>query len=192
MQKTTFLFFIIIALIVIAITSATLSMYNTFIGSRPIPPEQENNLQLKSFSSNGNEQLSEEKIVIPQHVLLYYPNSKQNPTIDVCSQKTLLPVTRTIDGHNPIQETMELLINGDITGEERDLGFQTEFPHEDFKLIDIKIQNETLTLTFTEIPGFTTGGSCRTGLLYAQIEKTALQFHEIKRVIIQPETLFQP
>ncbi|MFO7838376.1 MAG: hypothetical protein R6X08_02605 [Desulfosalsimonadaceae bacterium] len=49
-----------------------------------------------------------------------------------------------------------------------------------------------LTPRFPRVPGFTSGGSCRTGLLQAQIQKTAGQFAGVRRVQIRPETLFQP
>jgi hypothetical protein len=49
-----------------------------------------------------------------------------------------------------------------------------------------------LTLKFTEVPGFTDGGSARMLILSSTIEKTALQFPGVKEVVFLPETLFQP
>lgn len=194
MKKTTSPLFIIIAFIVVIITSAGLFLYHAVFGIQQTSLNTSNyplNLQTIITPNNNQDPLPRE-VINSYHVLLYYPNQKQNPTIDVCSKDTLLPVSRVITNNNPIPETIKLLINGELTDEEHNLGFQTEFPHEGFKLIKSTIQDSTLILTLTEIPGFTNGGACRTGLLAAQIEKTALQFPEIKHVVIQPVTLFQP
>lgn len=59
-------------------------------------------------------------------------------------------------------------------------------------LLNYNLNNGVLTLTFSEVLGFTSGGSSRVILLASQIEKTALQFNEVKEVVLKPETLFQP
>jgi spore germination protein GerM len=128
-----------------------------------------------------------------QTVYLYYPNTSVNPTLDVCDPDTLAPTQRTIISDNPIKDTIQLLIAADLTEEEVAEGFETEFPNPDFELLDLDLSDDgTLTLTFTEVPGFTMGGSCRTGLLYAQISRTAGQFDGVDNVILEPESLFQP
>ncbi len=130
----------------------------------------------------------------PQLVELYYYNKAEDEAdsqID-CNVDSVKPIERVIPAKEPIRETIELLVQGDVRPAEREQGFETEFPHEEFSLQNMELNDGTLTLTFPEVPGFTSGGSCRTGLLRAQIEKTAQQFPEVDSVVIQPETLFQP
>jgi spore germination protein GerM len=92
----------------------------------------------------------------------------------------------------PIKDAISLLIKGELTEEERAQGFTTEFPNEDFKLLDVNLKDGVLYLEFTEVPGFTTGGSCRISLLTNQIIKTAKQFLGVNEVVLLPESIFQP
>ena len=133
----------------------------------------------------------------PQEVKLFYYNQEEDTDEEgnvECNEEAVQPVNRIIPAQNPIQETITLLLEGNIHEQEEEQGFSTEFPNPEFKLEGMELEEETgeLDLTFTEVPGFTSGGSCRVGLLQAQIEKTALQFPEVETVNIQPETLFQP
>ena len=128
---------------------------------------------------------------------LYYYNKEKDTGAEGqlrCSPESVLPVERKIPGKKPVRETLELLLKGELSAEERAAGFQTEFPHPDFRLksVDFDKDSGRLSVYFTQVPGFTSGGSCRTGLLYAQIQKTAGQFAGVSRVLIRPETLFQP
>ena len=62
-----------------------------------------------------------------------------------------------------------------------------------FALISANLATDgSLTLEFSEVPGFTDGGSARMLILSKLIEKTALQFSGVKKVLFVPETLFQP
>jgi len=49
-----------------------------------------------------------------------------------------------------------------------------------------------LTLQLTRVPGSSFGGSAAVAQTRASIEKTALQFPQIKKVIITPDTVLQP
>lgn len=74
----------------------------------------------------------------------------------------VMPVTRVVNiRNNIICETIQLLIQGKLRDEEVQDGFHTEFPHPDFKLKACHLKNGILTLTFTEIFGFTNGGASR-------------------------------
>ncbi|MFW5888199.1 MAG: GerMN domain-containing protein [Patescibacteria group bacterium] len=133
----------------------------------------------------------------PQTVDLYYYNQQEDTDEGgnvMCSESSVLPVERIIPAQNEIKETINLLLEGKLTEEEESQGFDTEFPDPEFKLEEMELDENTgeLTLTFSEVPGFTSGGSCRVELLKAQIEKTALQFPEVEKVVIMPETIFQP
>jgi len=132
-----------------------------------------------------------------QNVDLYYYNKEKDTGAGGqlrCSPASVLPVERKIAGKKPVRETLELLLKGELKDEEKAAGFQTEFPHPDFRLksVDFDKDSGRLSIYFTRVPGFTSGGSCRTGLLHAQIKKTAGQFAGVSRVLIRPETLFQP
>jgi hypothetical protein len=129
------------------------------------------------------------KAAIP--VKVYFANPK--PGEDVCSTDTVRSVDRQIPYTvTTLKDTINLLLQGP-TAEEKAKGFKSEYPNKDFKLVKASILNSTATLEFTTVPGFTTGGSCRTTILASQIIKTAKQFPNVKTVILQPEDgLFQP
>ncbi|MDD5098426.1 MAG: GerMN domain-containing protein [Candidatus Pacebacteria bacterium] len=126
-------------------------------------------------------------------VNLYYYKSSDDKEVS-CDNDFVLPVKRDVlEGENMIKDVIELLIQGKLTQEEKNQGFTTEFPNKDFKLNSANLSDKgVLTLNFTEVPGFTTGGSCRMGLLASEIIKTAEQFPQVKEVVIEPESLFQP
>ncbi len=123
--------------------------------------------------------------------LFYYKQSEDEGL--ACGPDAVLPVGREIESTlTPIKDTINLLIKGELTEEEKVQGFSTEFPNEDFKLLSINLKDGVLYLEFTEVPGFTTGGSCRISLLTNQIIKTAKQFPGVNEVILLPESVFQP
>lgn len=123
---------------------------------------------------------------------LYYYNKLKDKD-KTFADKFVLPVRREIPKtKTPIQDAIKLLIQGKLTWQEKSAGFATEFPNLDFKLKSARLKNGILYLQFTEVPGFTTGGAGRVGLLAAQIEKTAKQFPQVRVVVFEPETLFQP
>ncbi len=127
-------------------------------------------------------------------VSLYYPNSNKAVQLgDPCNAGSVIHLTSTVARSlSPIKDTLNLLIAGNITTQEKAQGFTTEFPNTQFKLLGATLKNGVLALEFTEVPGFTSGGSCRVGILKAQIEKTALQFPGVTSVVIKPNTIFQP
>lgn len=125
-------------------------------------------------------------------VQLYYYNQLEDKDIE-CGHKYVLPVEREIPlTQTPIQDTINLLIKGEITEQEKQAGFTTEFPNKDFKLLSANLKDGILYLEFTEVPGFTGGGSCRISILANQIIKTAKQFPGVNEVILLPESIFQP
>lgn len=125
-------------------------------------------------------------------VQLFYYNKTLDPKTD-CLSEAVVPVNREIlITKTPIQDTIRLLIEGKLTTKEKADGFSTEFPHPEFKLLGANLKDRTLTLDFPEVPSFTTGGSCRVGLLHTEIEKTAKQFPEVKGVRYTKDSIFQP
>lgn len=109
----------------------------------------------------------------------------------LCSSDSVLPVSRTINDYT-IEKHIEAVLNGPNATEE-DSGFSSEYPLDGFELEGAELAEDgTLTLSFSDPNNSTTGGSCRVGLLYAQIVKTAESITGVESVVIEPETLFQP
>ena len=140
---------------------------------------------------NGNGEQSETRTVS-----LYYYNADldKDATGNVmCTRNGLVPVIRRISvTQTPIQDTVRLLLQGQLTQAERDHGISTEYPLEGLRLTGASLQNGKLTLSFDDPSNKTGGGSCRVGILWFQIEATAKQFPEVQQVRFLPEELFQP
>jgi putative hemolysin len=134
-----------------------------------------------------------------QKVLLYYYNPEkdkdENGNIK-CSREGLVAIERQIPvSQTPIKNTIELLLKGkeNLTEEELAQGITTEFPLDGFKLKSVNLKNDgTLILEFDDPLNKTLGGACRVGILWFQIEATAKQFPQVKKIQFLPETLFQP
>lgn len=152
-------------------------------------PEKDDKLEVPVIF--GKKQSGNEKL---QKIVLYYYDRvgdvEANGNV-MCSE--LASVQRDISaGDDLITETIQLLIKGDITAEEKNRGISTEFPLSGFYLKSSSLKNGELTLVFADPENKTVGGSCRVGLLRSQIETTVKQFSEVKSVKILPEELFQP
>src|SRR3989338_525403 len=111
----------------------------------------------------------------------------------MCTQGGLVSVNRTIPvTQTPIQDTIRLLLKGELTSAEKSQGLTTEYPLLGFELTSVSLQSGVLTLTFKDSQNKTSGGSCRVNILRYQIEATAKQFSGVNSVRFMPETLFQP
>lgn len=127
--------------------------------------------------------------------LFYY-----NPDLDrdvsgniQCSREGIAAVQRQIPlTRTPIQDAIRLLLAGALTNEERAQGISTEYPLAGFSLTSASLKDGTLTLAFDDPNHATSGGACRAGILWFQIEATAKQFPEVRQVRFLPEELFQP
>lgn len=143
-------------------------------------PENDDSLEVPVSFSSGRE------------VSLYYYNKKLDPNSD-CTSEAVVPVKRSINKtQTPIQDAIRMLIQADLTLSEKENGVTTEFPLEGFELKGANLRNGELTLEFIDPNMKTSGGSCRVSLLWSQIEKTAMQFPEVKVVNFIPRDLFQP
>ena len=129
-------------------------------------------------------------------VSLYYYNELLDRLMNgevLCDTEAVIPVGRTIpSSQSPINDVIRLLIRGELTKAEEDLGFRTEFPGRELQFLGARLEDGVLYLKFSDPSGFTSGGSCRVNLLRAQIEKTALQFEMVESVVFEPEDIFQP
>jgi len=110
-----------------------------------------------------------------------------------CSRNGLVAVERQISiTKTPIQDTVKLLLLGELTEAERAQGIDTEYPLEGLSLKSTSLKDGVLTLEFDDPNNKTVGGSCRVGILWFQIEATAKQFPEVQQVRFLPEEIFQP
>ncbi len=124
-------------------------------------------------------------------VKLYFYNSKLDDA--QCSREGLVAVNRTIPRTNtPLQDTIKLLLRGELTEAEKEQGLTTEFPLSRVTLLSASNNDGTLTLTFRDPKNRTSGGSCRVSVMWSEIEATAKQFPGVNSVRFFPETLFQP
>lgn len=132
-------------------------------------------------------------------VKLFYYNSNldRDESGNVqCSRQGLVAVEREIPLTNtPIKNIINLLLKGkeNLTEEDIARGVTTEYPLEGLSLAEVNLKEDgTLILKFNDFLNKTSGGSCRVGILWFQIEATAKQFPEVKKVQFLPEELFQP
>lgn len=134
-----------------------------------------------------------------QPVSLYY----YDPDLDLdangniqCSADGLAPVQREVagnlSGERLIEETINLEMAGELTSDDRTQGITTEYPLDGVTLDDVTLDDGVLTLTFSDPNNLTSGGACRAGILWLQLEQTALQFEGVSEVHFLPEDLFQP
>ncbi len=129
-------------------------------------------------------------------VKLYY----YNPTLDqdaegnlLCSRAGLQAVEREIPvTDNYREETILLLLKGELTAEEKKKGLTTEYPLKGLNLENSTFEKGLFALEFSDPNNETVGGSCRVGILWFQIEETSKQFSDVKTVKFKPEELFQP
>jgi spore germination protein GerM len=142
-----------------------------------------------------------ESQIIPRtkKVLLYYYNPEKDKDESgniKCSRDGLVAIEKQIPvSQTPIKDTIELLLKGkeNLTQEELVQGIETEFPLDGFKLKSVNLKNDgTLILEFEDPLNKTVGGACQVGILWFQIEATAKQFPQVKKVKFLPEELFQP
>jgi len=132
-------------------------------------------------------------------VLLYYynPEKDMDETGNTkCSRDGLVVIEREIPvSKTPIQDTIKLLLKGkeNLTQADIEQGITTEYPLEGFELKSANLKPDgTLILEFEDNLNKTIGGACRVNILWFQIEVTAKQFSEVKKVQFLPEELFQP
>ena len=133
----------------------------------------------------------------PTKVALYYFNQAEDQKLAPEQQinvDSILPVYRMFPASkNLLIDTINGLIKGNLIAQEKAQWFVTEFPNARFQLLSANLATDwTLSLEFSEVPGFTDGWSARMLILSNLIEKTALQFPAVKKVVFVPETLFQP
>lgn len=93
----------------------------------------------------------------PTRVALYYFNTLEDQKLPVAQQvnvRSLLPVYRIFPASdNLLIDVVRELIAGNLTSAEKQAGFTTEFPHQDFSLLSADLSTDgILMLTFSEVP----------------------------------------
>lgn len=130
---------------------------------------------------------------MPIKLYFYNPALDQGPGGVQCSRNGLVAVERIIPKtQTPLTDAVKLLLRGEISDSERASGIQSEFPLQGLTLVSAAITDGVATLTLNDPQHKTVGGSCRVGILWAQISETAKQFATVKSVRFMPEELFQP
>lgn len=126
--------------------------------------------------------------------LFYYsPNKDKDASGNIlCSRQGLVEVKRQVPANSTIADTIKLLLQGNLSESERSSGITSEYPLPGLELTSAETKNGVLTLQFSDPQNKTSGGSCRVGILWAQIEATAKQFSGVTEVKFQPLELFQP
>jgi hypothetical protein len=127
---------------------------------------------------------------------LYY----YNPELDkdesgniLCSEKGLVSVKRQIEASDQVVfDAVRLLLEGKITDQEKKIGITSEFPLVGLNLKSVIMDKGVATVNLEDPNNKTSGGSCRVGVLWKQIEKTVKQFPGVQSVKFNPEFLFQP
>ncbi len=145
---------------------------------------------LASFTFTENKEAPTKTVT-----LFYYDESRDQDAQGniMCSESGLVAVKRSIPiTRTPIQDTIRLLLQGELTPQEKAQGISTEYPLEGLELEEASLADGILTLGFRDPNGITSGGSCRAGILWSQITATARQFDNVEEVRFQPEELFQP
>ncbi|MBN1495001.1 GerMN domain-containing protein [Candidatus Peregrinibacteria bacterium] len=154
-------------------------------GCVPVPQAEENETETPILEQP-----------VMREISLYYYNEIQDKDETgnaMCSENAVLPVNRKIaESDKIIEDTLNLLLKGELSQVEKDQGFSTEYPLPGFSLKTAVLTDGKLTLEFDDMQNKTGGGSCRVGILWNQIKKTAMQFPEVKEVVFIPEELFQP
>jgi hypothetical protein len=179
----------------------------SFIGELEFsePTTLEGIMRFLSANPSGlpeNQKIFEVPIKFPeptQKVLLYYYNAEQDKDEQgniKCSQDGLVAIEKAVSvNQTSIPDVINLLLKGkeNLTTEQELEGTTTEFPLEGLSLSQTNLKADgTLVLTFEDPLHQTSGGSCRAGILWFQIEETAKQFDGVERVEFMPEELFQP
>lgn len=169
----------------------------------PAPSTQTGTLIFRNDNPSGLPE-NQEEYRIPvrfstsqRSVSLFYYNPNRDKDANgniLCSSKGLVAVTRSIPvTQTPLQDSIRLLLRGELTANERAAGITTEFPLAGLSLTSASVSSSgVLTLTMDDPQNKTSGGSCRVQVLRAQIESTAKQFSNVQSVRFSPSSLFQP
>lgn len=125
-------------------------------------------------------------------VRLYFYNYRKAEELNSsCDSKAVIPIEKFIPyTSNFIENTIKLRLYYILSPSEIERGFEGEFPFS-FQVLNMSLSDSIFTLEIVDPEYFSSGGSCRSGILQYQLEKTILQFPKIKHVRFLGD-VFQP
>lgn len=132
-------------------------------------------------------------------VRLYYKNYKNDPNVINCTSEDYV-IRQLPNDSNLVKATIELLVSNQLTAQETASGITSEFQNADyadrkaaFQIVSVNVANQVATVTFNDPKNFTSGGSCRSGILSSGFSNTLKQFDTVNTVQFLPQDLvFQP
>lgn len=152
--------------------------------------------EVTSTQPNAQEEAVETELPGTRTVQLFYydPERDQDEAGNImCSRDGLVAVHRSIASMTPIEDTVQLLLAGELTPTERAAGITTEYPLPGVSLSSVALSSDgVLRIALNDPENKLVGGSCRTAILAGQIIETVRQFPEVTSVEFLPEELFQP
>lgn len=175
-------------LLVIATLFALWAAFSYFSEPRETTVPNEN-------SGNGEEEEEEAPQSEARTISLYFYDEEADTDSTgniLCSPEAVVATERTVENYS-VKGHIEMLLQGP-TSEETQSGLSSEFPLQGLSLEAVQGPNAegVLTLTLNDPQSSTVGGSCRVGILAAQLIKTALSIEGVESVEMLPEDMFQP
>lgn len=175
-------------LLVIAILFALWAAFSYFSesGETVVPNENPSNGEEEGGGALQNQQKT---------ISLYFYNEEADTDSTgniLCSPDAVVATERTVEDYS-VRNHIEMLLKGP-TEEEKRSGLSSEFPLQGLSLESVQGPNAegVLTLTLSDSQNSTVGGSCRVGILAAQLIQTALSIEGVESVEVLPEDMFQP
>jgi hypothetical protein len=93
----------------------------------------------------------------------------------------LAPVRRRVDARSPLRNTLRVLTEGVTREEEKQKMFSATFG---IKLLSVRLENGTAFAYFTMPEDATFSGDGSPFMFKQAVEKTALQFPQVKKVVV--------
>ena len=93
----------------------------------------------------------------------------------------LFPVKRQVNANEPLVGTMKVLVKGATKAEERRKYHSSTFG---IKFVSLSLKNGILTARFTMPKTASFGGDLSPSIFEEAVRKTAIQFKEVKKVIV--------
>ena len=138
-------------------------------------------------------EMIQEKNILGRVINLYCYNSRLDEAEDgtvLCGKDGLVPLEREVPLQSSILGALQLLLEGDLTHDEKSRNLTLEFPLKNFSLKEFSLQDGALAVLF-DVGEEVNLDSCHKGILKMQIESLVRQFPEVKEVKLLPESFFR-
>lgn len=130
-------------------------------------------------------------------IKLFVKNYKTDPNVIDCKADDF--VEREIpNSPEYLTDAVNELFNLGVSASEKAEGLRNLYTDdtksaENLKLVNISLVGKTAQVTLKDPDDFTSGGSCRSGILLSALERTLKQFAGVESVQIEPQgRFFQP